>query len=88
MSVLIVSFSSCFDEKSSESDVVLTVPSVSSDHGDDVGSCELGHFDDVGSRIVRHLHVECLSFVGVVELGVLRSLDVYEHHEDIGEEHV
>ena len=38
--------------------------------------------------MVRCLHVECLSFVGIAELGVLGSFNVCEHHEDISEEHV
>ena len=88
MSALVVCFSSCFNEKSGKSNVVLAVPGVSVNHCCDVGLCKLGHFDNVCSRMVQDLHVQHFSFAKVAELGVLRSFDVNEHHENVGEEHV
>ena len=34
------------------------------------------------------MHVQHFLFAEIAEFGVLRSFDVDEHHEDVGEEHV
>ena len=83
-----VCFSTCFDDKSGQSSVVLAVPGVSSNHGCDVGSCKFCHFDDVCSRVIGCFHVEHFSFTGVTEFSILWSLNVDEHHEHVGKDHV
>ena len=86
--MLMVSFSSCFNEQLGRSNVVLAVPGVPLKHGNNVGLCKFCHFDNVCTRTVRCLHIQHFLLVGIAEFGALGLLDVDEHHEHVSEEHV
>ena len=78
MCALVVSFSSCFNEQSSQSNVVFAVPGISANHGNAVGLCKFCHLDDVCSRTVQCSHVQHVLLFGSNLLSEVFSQAVHE----------
>ena len=70
------------------SNVVFTVACASSHHGHNVLASVLSHPLDVGSwKVLRDMHVDCLSFIGIAHFQTLLSFKANKCHADSGQSH-